>query len=144
EMPDGTVVRFWQRQEGWFARDHGWLHRHPLAGVHEVREAFSWRASKYWSPEIGGVDSPAGWRFLRAGDRSTTIRVKRGPHVEVWGECRGYPRRLGYLAPATSIAAARSSGSTPKARAARVRSRTDAQTERLKALALDELIPHAL
>lgn len=64
-----------------------------------------------WNPEHGDVELPAGWEHLPTGDAFVTRTVKAaGPHWTLWrprGRNRPHRRKLGLLAPAEHIAAAR-------------------------------------
>jgi len=143
---DGELIRFWRSKSGWRAKGHGWLHEHPLADVASVREAFSWRSSDYWCHEHGGLDMPPGWSFVPTGNRSLSIRIKRGPHAEVWGERRNYPKRLGYIAPSEFIEVAREKEVAARSKRNRKSegSRTREQIKALKKLNFDDLFAKAL
>lgn len=65
----------------------------------------------WWNPDLGELDVPDGWEFLASGDAFVTRRVKAaGLHWSAWkpkSRRGGHRRRLGLLAPAAAIDAAR-------------------------------------
>lgn len=65
----------------------------------------------WWSPDVGDVVVPDGWEFLASGDAFVTRRVKAaGVYWSAWkpkNRRGGHRRRLGLLAPAAEIDAAR-------------------------------------
>jgi hypothetical protein len=64
-----------------------------------------------WCPEHGDLDLPEGWEFLASGDNFVTRRVKgSGVYWTLWrprGRHRPHRRKLGVLAPGSTINAAR-------------------------------------
>jgi hypothetical protein len=64
-----------------------------------------------WCHEHGDLELPEGWEFLAAGDNFVTRRVKaRGVYWTLWrprGRHRPHRRKLGVLAPSSTINAAR-------------------------------------
>ena len=65
----------------------------------------------WWHPEFGDLDVPDGWEFWESGDAFVTRRVKAaGVYWSAWkpkNRRGGHRRRLGLLAPAAAIDAAR-------------------------------------
>ncbi len=65
----------------------------------------------WWNPDLGDVVVPDGWEFLASGDAFVTRRVKAaGLYWSAWkpkNRRGGHRRRLGVLAPAAAIDAAR-------------------------------------
>ena len=78
----------------------------------------------WWNPDLGLVEVPEGWELLPSGDAYVTRQIKRvGVYWVAWrprGKNRPHRRRLGLLAPTTTIEVARAAAvSTEGVRAER-------------------------
>jgi hypothetical protein len=90
-----------------------------------------------WCPEHGVLELPEGWEFLASGDNFVTRQVKAGGvYWTLWrprGRNRPHRRKLGVLAPASTINAARAEAVATTERRERQRVVNAAGRERVEA-----------